>query len=330
MLTSLLLLLIGGCDREGGYYVAAPNPEYPFLQDLGEFRVVSTQEQAGAFGADNKFVAYDPTLLEEDDLGRPGVWYGGLGAPEDPSYYGGASFTFKGTGGSVCVVVDPELVFWNQALSPSADTSKFLYVDNTADDGDIDLDVGLSAYYTGSPGVEMGNFELVYTDDGGVDHELSYSQCNQAGSVTTTGAHSGRSTVEYCTVNTSGLEGVSMTGVLNTFLLPLNDGVVHYAAGVFEGSCSGLVAAPKGIDECFLSRESDGARDIPAEQYTDDYCDDPDNLWNAACLEDRFCNTTKRLNKYCEEHFDDPDAPCIDNGVHPPADDAEADVSAGP
>lgn len=328
MLSGILLLLAGGCDREGGYYVADPNPDYPFLQDLGEFRVVSAEEQAAAFNGDNEFVAYDATLLEADDAGRPGVWYGGLGAPEDPSYYGGATFTFAGTGGSVCVVVDPELVFWNQAQSPSATTSEYLYVDNTADDGDIDLDVGLSAYYTGSPGVEMGNFELVYTDGGGVDHTLSYSQCAQAGSQSFSGAHSGRSTVEYCTVNTSGLEGVQLTGVLNTFLLPLTDGVVHYAAGVFEGSCTGLVAAPKGIDECFLSREAGGARDISEEEQSEDYCSDPDNAWNEACLEDVFCSTTKKLNGYCEDHFEDDDAPCVDNGVHPPADDAEVDPGA--
>jgi hypothetical protein len=328
MLSGILLLLAGGCDREGGYYVAVPNADYPFIQDLGEFRVVSVDEQAAAFNADDTFVAYDPALLERDDQGRAGVWYGGLGAPEDPSYYGGATFTFKGTGGSVCVVVDPEAVFWNQAQSPSADTSDYLYVDNTADDGDIDLDVGLSAYYSGSPGVEMGDFELIYTDDGGVDHSLSYSQCSQSGSVSISGAHSGRSTVEYCTVNTSGLEGVAFTGVLNTFLLPLTDDVVHYAAGVFEGNCTSLVAAPKGIDECFMAREEAGARDIPDEEATEEYCNDPDNEWNYACLENKFCGTVKKFNAYCEDHFDDADAPCIDNGVHPPVDDAEADPGA--
>ena len=330
MLSGLFLLLAAGCDREGGYYVAAPNPDYPFLQDLGEFRVVSTEEQAAAFEGDD-FVAYDPALLAEDDLGRPGVWYGGLGAPDDPSYYGGATFTFKGTGGSVCVVTDPELVFWNQAQSPAATTSDYLYVDNTTDDGDIDLDVGLSAYYTGSPGVEMGTFELVYTDPGGVDHSLSYSQCAQAGSQTFSGSHSGRSTVEYCTIDTEGLDGVSLTGVLNTFLLPLTDGVVHYAAAVFEGNCSALVAsAGDGIDECFFARESDGARDLTEDETSEDYCGDPDNPWNAGCLEDKFCLTPKKLNAYCEDHFDDEDAPCIDNGVHPPVDDAEAEAGAGP
>jgi len=269
------------------------------------------------------FVAYDEALLALDDQGRPGVWYYGLGAPEDPSYYGGATFTFAGTGGNVCVVVDPEAVFWNQAQSPAADTSKYLYVDNTADDGDIDLDVGLSAYYSGSPGVEMGDFEIVYTDAGGVDHSLSYSQCAQAGSVALSGAHSGRSTVEYCTVNTSGLEGVALTAILNTFLLPLDDGVVHYAAGVFEGSCTNLDAAPDGIDECFLGREAFGARDIPADESDEDYCNDPDNEWNFACLEAKFCESAKKFNRYCEDHFDDENAPCIDNGVHPPVDDAE-------
>ena len=72
--------------------------------------------------------------------------------------------------------------------------------------------------------------------------------------------------------------------------------------------------------------DGDGARDIPEDQATDDYCDDPDNEWNYACLEKKFCDKPKKLNAYCEDHFDDADAPCIDNGVHPPADDADEEA----
>ena len=319
MLATLLLVLAPGCDRDGGYYVADPNPDFPFIQDLGEFRVLSVEEQAD-------FTSWSDEATAEDDLGRKGVHYGGLGAPEDPSYYGGATFNFLGTGDDVCVVVDPEAVFWNQAQSPQADTSNYLYLDNTADDGDLDLDVGLSAYYTGSPGVEMGDFELVYSDPGGEDHSLSFSECLQLG-YNKTPSHAGRSTVEYCTVNTRSLQGVSMTAVVDTFLLPIDDGVTHFAVGVFEGNCSNVVVAPKGLDqECFLEREAGGARDLSADESNDDYCSDPDNAWNYACLEQVYCDKPKKLNAYCEDHFDDDNAPCIDNGVHSPVDDAEAEV----
>ncbi|GDX80575.1 hypothetical protein LBMAG42_23860 [Deltaproteobacteria bacterium] len=320
MVATLLLLLAPGCDRDGGYYVADPNSDYPFIQDLGEFRIISAEEQ-------EDFSSLSDEAQAEDELGRKGVYYGGLGAPADPSYYGGATFNFLGTGGDVCVVVDPEAVFWNQAQSPQATTSDYLYLDETRDDADLDLDVGLTAYYTGSPGVEMGGFELVYSDPSGVDHNLSFSECLQIGYTRLPGSHSGRSTLEYCTVGTRALQGVSMTGVLDTFLLPINDGVAHYALGVFEGNCTDVIQPPLGLDyECFLQRETDGARDIPDEQATDDYCKDPDNEWNYACLEQMYCDKTKKLNEYCEDHFDDEDAPCIDNGVHPPADDAAADV----
>lgn len=319
MFATLLVLMVSGCDRDGGYYVADPNPDYPFLQDLGEFRVITAEEQDG-------FSSYSEEAQAVDELGRKGVYYGGLGAPEDPSYYGGATFNFLGTGGDVCVVVDPEAVFWNQAQSPQADTSNYLYLDNTEDDADLDLDVGLSAYYTGSPGVEMGGFELVYTDPGGVDHDLSFSECLQLGSQKTP-SHSGRSTVEYCSVDTGSLQGVSMTAVLDTFLLPINDGVAHFAVAVFEGNCGvASEALDRGLDECLLERESDGAREISEEESSEDYCGDPDNAWNYACLEMNFCDKPKKVNVYCEDHFDDDNAPCIDNGVHPPADDAEADV----
>lgn len=323
---AILLTLLTGCDREGGLYAPQPNPDYPFLQDLGEFRVISEAEQE-AHLMGTAFQSWAPELREVDEAGRKGVHYGGLGAPEDASYYGGATFTFTGTGGDICLVMDPEAVFWNQAQAGDVDpTSAYLYVDAVAPDGDLDMDAGLTAYYTGSPGVEMGGFATVYTDAGGVDHTIEASECVQIGSQNNP-AHSGRATVEYCTVKTEGRVGVSFTGVLDTFLLPVDDGVVHYAVGVFEGNCSRMPAAVDGVTDCLLSREADGALDIPDEEATDEYCDDPNNPWNFACLEKKFCeNRVKRLNTYCEDHFTDDNAPCVDNGLHPPLDDAEADT----
>lgn len=322
---AILLTTLVACDREGGLYNPQPNPDYPFLQDLGEFRVISTEDQQAAIDG-KEFMSWSDALVAEDDQGRSGVYYGGLGAPEDASYYGGATFTFEGTGGDVCVMMDPEAVFWNQAQSGEVTTSDFLYVDAVTPDGDLDLNVGLTAYYTGSPGVEMGDFGSIYTDAGGVDHTLDASECIQLGSQGTP-AHAGRATVEYCTINTDGRAGVSFTAVLDTFMIPQEDDVLHFSAAVFEGTCPGMPAAEEGLDDCVLTREVDGARDLTAEETSDDYCDNPDEPWNFACLEKKFCETKrKQLNTYCEDHFDDENPPCTDNGLHPPADDEEADI----
>lgn len=321
---AILLTTLVACDREGGLYVPQPNPDYPFIQDLGEFRVISTEEQE-AHVANKEFRSWDEELTAVDDQGRKGIYYGGVGAPADASFYGGATFTFTGTGTDVCVVMDPEAVFWNQAQAGDVTTSDYLYVDAIAPDGDLDLDVGLTAYYTGSPGVEMGGFGSVYTDAGGVDHSLEASECGQLGSQGTP-AHAGRSTVEYCTIRTDGRAGVSFTAVLDTFLIPQEDDVLHFSAAVFEGTCAGIPAGESGLGDCVLSREAGGALDLSEEETSEEYCENPDEPWNFVCLERAFCDKTKKLNAYCEDHFEDDNAPCVDNGIHPPADDADADV----
>ena len=311
MFTGLLLSLVA-CDHDGTAYIPQPNADYPFIQDLGEFRVISEEE----YGADG-YTPDSDAARAEDEEGRKGVHYGGLGAPTNLAYYGGATFQFKGTGGSVCVVMDPESVFWNQARAPDADSTKYVYQDLYEDDGDLDLNVGLTAYYTGSPGVEMGDFELLYTDGAGVDHSLAYNECHQAGYYGDD-VHPGRATVESCSINTSGKEGISYTGVIDTFMLPIDDNVTHFAVAVFDGACGNFT-----VDECLLPREFGPAFD----EDTEVDCDDPDQAWTYTCLEEKYCKTTKKFNEYCEAHFDDEGSPCIDNGLHPPKD-AEQDQPA--
>ena len=41
---------------------------------------------------------------------------------------------------------------------------QYLYPDNVFDDGDLDLFAGFSVYYSGSPGVEIGNFQILFED----------------------------------------------------------------------------------------------------------------------------------------------------------------------
>ena len=312
MIVLLFALGMPGCDRAGEVFVPEPNPAYPYIQDLGVFRVIPASEHS----AEGWRASSEEARADVD--GQHGVYYGGLGAPEDPAYYGGATFQFYGTGGSVCLVMDPEAIFWNQARSPQADSQSYLYQDRFSDDGDIDMDAGLTAYYTGSPGVSMGDFKLPYTDEAGVSHELEFNECYQAGALGDS-VHSGRATVESCSIDTEGREGVSFTVVLNTFMLPVDDSVVQFGVMVLEGACG---AGPT-IDECLIDREM---ADALSEEEQD--CDDPDLPWTYTCLEQKYCGKVKKFNAYCEEHFDDFDPPsaCEDNGVHPPADDEEVDV----
>ncbi len=313
-MSSVFLLLAVGCDHYGQLFVPAPNPDYPFIQDLGERRVVPASE----YGEDGWSPLSDEAQAD-DAAGLAGVHYGGLGAPEDPAFYGGATFTFTGTGGDVCIVLDPESVYWIQAWSPQADVNSYRYEDEFADDGDVDLNVGLTAYYTGSPGVSMGDFKLPYTDEAGVEHSLEFNECYQAG-YQGDSVHAGRAAVEACTIDTFGRTGVSFTAVLNTFMLPIDDSVVHFAVGVYEGSCSDL-AGQRAIDECFYPEEFGPTQESTDNDVSD--CDDEDEVWSYACLEQQYCAKGRDLNEYCEQHFDDGDSPCIDNGVHPPEDDSE-------
>ncbi len=319
MLATLLVSWMPGCDHVGQVFVPTPNADYPFIQDLGEFRVIPAEEA----GTSNFTLETHPGADEE---GLEGVYYGGLGAPEDPAYYGGATFTFDGTGGDVCVVLDVESVYWIQAWSPKADSSVFLYEDNFLDDGDIDLSVGLTAYYTGSPGVAMGDFALPYTDEAGVSHEIQFNECFQAGALGDS-VHAGRASVESCTIDTFGRAGVSFTVVLDTFTLPIDDSVAHFAVGVFDGDCSAVTSTDRSLNECFFSEEfgssQEGTGNAPSS------CDDPEEEWSYPCLESKYCSTARKLNSYCEEHFDDDGTPCTDNGVHEPQDETDEGENAG-
>ena len=115
-----------------------------------------------------------------DENGNPYCYYGLLGqAPTGVK--GGATFTFRGTGDRVCIVTDPETVFWNTAVASVNPDDKYSYADLEQDDGDIDLFAGLSSYYTGSPGVELGDFKGFYTDSLGNSVAIEYGECFQYG-----------------------------------------------------------------------------------------------------------------------------------------------------
>ena len=128
---------------------------------------------------------------------------------------------------------------------------KYSYADLEQDDGDIDLFAGLSSYYTGSPGVELGDFKGFYTDALGNSVAIEYGECFQYGAQSgMNNAHAGRATAEYCTINTSNRVDKLYTVVLESFAVPLDDGALGFGAVVLDGSCGDYV-----INECTLFGE---------------------------------------------------------------------------
>ena len=165
-------------------------------------------------------------------------------APANTTEFGGATFTFQGTGGNVCIWVDPEVVSWNTAInrSPSEEARFWTYPDNVYDDADIDIIAGPSVFYTGSPG-RIGDFQVAYEDSLGNDVQIELASCPSTESVFGFPAFAGRGVPEYCTINTAGAEGVSYTVVLRNFSTPLDDSRGAFGLLLTRGSCLDLFEA---------------------------------------------------------------------------------------
>ena len=242
-----------GCDRSGRDILPAETKQLSVIE-IGEMAVLTTAElEEFQAQADPAAWCAEPA---SDDSDAVRCFYGQLGHPE-LGIKGGATFTFQGTGETVCLLVDPETVYWSESISIQSRNENYAYPDYLADDGDIDLFGGLSSYYTGSPGVELGDFKGYYTDSLGRELEIEYGECTQIGHSMSgiTNAHAGRGTVEYCSIETEERAGVEYTAVLETFAVPLNDGVLSFATMVVEGTC-GNINKPNGIDECTIMGES--------------------------------------------------------------------------
>jgi hypothetical protein len=160
------------------------------------------------------------------------------------------------------VLVDPEAVFWLQSVDVRSPTDGYLCEDNNYDDGDLDLEVGLSAYYNGTPGVTIGNFEQVYEDSLGNEVVFEANECQMTGAQGQAGAHAGRATPEFCEIDTSLHPGRDYTVLLRLWSVPIDDYVVHYAATVVElgagDTCAELVSAVAADPECALENEGTG------------------------------------------------------------------------
>ena len=165
----------------------------------------------------------------------------------------GATVTIEGTGDRVCVIVDPQSVFrddtWIDATG-SQQPNPFMR-DYPHDDGDIDLLAGLAAYYTGTPGSEMGDFINFFPDENGVERRVDLNICLQQDQFGANGGSAGRATPEFCSFPTE--VGVDYRIALVVYSVPLDDNLLGYMLDIRTGEC------PQAIDECTLRGDADPA-----------------------------------------------------------------------
>lgn len=276
-----------GCSYSGEWLFPEPDERVPGVIDLG---------------------VLEPSTFTSREEILAAVRYGELG-PTGTAEISGASFTFEGTGGSVCIWVDPETVFWSQSVAASNPQAHWSYPDNVRDDGDIDLYAGLSVYYSGSPGVTLGDFEVRYQDSLGNPVPVEFNLCTiVSGQYPTGGAHSGRAAPEYCTLSNTQL-GSSYTVVLEMFSPPGDDNRLGYGLLFTNGSCD-LVRDenPSNVDECMILGESIDPRHDhdyrEAPFLTEGYSAVQEFTWEGATtFEGLFCDAAGAaglgLRDYC-------------------------------
>lgn len=254
LLTSVVALT--ACDRSGQGYVPTPIDGFPGIVHLGEVTPIAGEDYDADEAND-----FWPGLID-------GATYHTLGPPPVGST-GGATATFMGTGNVMCVFVDPESITWNAEVASQTKRKSLPWPDNVRDDGDIDIKVGLSAYYTGSPGVEMGNFEQLYEDSLGNEIAIEYNECIMLNRWGQLGSASGRGTPEFCEIDTRLHPDRSYTVVLDTWALPLDDYKLDYGFAVIDlgpngdssSGCSDVINQMSAFNsdnasECVLTNET--------------------------------------------------------------------------
>jgi hypothetical protein len=232
----LLLTLATGCHLSQEAFDQDEHAEIPGIVHLGEIDVVTADD------------FLDPAIRDEV------INYHVIGPP-GAAVLGGASATFVGTGGSVCLIADPESVFWAESVAVQDADERYTWPDNFQDDGDIDLFAGLSAYYTGTPGLDLGDFNATYEDALGVEVEIEFNECTIADFYGSAGGNSGRAHVEYCSIDTSTHPGVEYTVVLQAFGIPLDDDLLTYGFAIVDTSCTSL-AERVPLNECTIPGEA--------------------------------------------------------------------------
>lgn len=326
LVSAAALAVLAGCDRSGADLLPDYDNGVPSIVEIGKIQVL-TEDQFVEFMATSEI---DPAMdwgqwgidtaaldgvtpqqwcTEENDDGQPRCYFGQLSSPET-GYRGGATFTFDGPDDeevtTVCIITDPETVYWTQSVvaDPLGEALAYQYPDEHADDGDVDLFAGLSSYYTGSPGIELGDFRGFYTDSLGREIEIEYGLCNQTGYIDD-GQHPGRAAVEYCDVDTQNRAGIEFTGVLDTYSVPTDDGAVSFGLMVVEGRCSRLPTRMNNQnggsrlvigdpEECTIFQES---MDIDNERLVE--CTEKAELAYCHGNADPFSDETEIVKKFC-------------------------------
>lgn len=289
-----------GCDYDGDFLFPQPSENVPGIIDLGTLTPDTLSEE--------------PTLEELRDL----VKYGEVGATGTAAI-GGLSFQFRGTGRDMCIFVDPETVSWSQSVARQSPVQGFRWPDNLIDDGDLDLYAGVSVYYSGSPGVEIGGFEVRYQDSLGNEIPVEFNECViEAPDYRGGGAHSGRAMPEYCTLGSTQTD-VDYTVVLETWSPPGDDNRLGYGLLFVEAPCSTVEALIQentlDSSECLILGES--INPIVVDNAEHDYREQPflgtgpatadQFAWEeSTTIEQLFCNVYANtaddgLVRYCEE-----------------------------
>jgi len=295
-IASLLLATssLAGCDYTGDFLF----PEATPLEDVW----VLTDP-------DGEFLVPADIATVEDIAAN--TIYAEVGAPQTTAN-GGITADFIGTGGPVCLWVDPEVAFWNQAVFERLDPEvrKWSYPDNVYDDGDIELFAGLSVYYTGSPGVSVGNFVVAYEDSLGNEVPISLASCpNQVG-LQEEPAASGRGSPEFCTIQSTDL-GISYTILLQTFSTPRDDSRLSFGFLLANGSCESLRnlvgSTTASTDECLIQGEALAPNVDDVEIYYGfDALNEAGRIWDRSIdFEGEFCDPEARLDRFCAQELEE-------------------------
>ena len=146
------------------------------------------------------------------------------GANKGHGEVGGATATFIGNGGPMCVILDPEDTFDYKGANPN--------------NGDSDLYVGRASDYNGMPGVTIGDFTGAWVDPLGISHPLDEDLCVQLDLFGQSGAHAGMGEPEFCTIQTDA--GTPYIVLAKTFAVPDNDDLLTEAMRVDNGGCPAI------------------------------------------------------------------------------------------
>lgn len=290
------IAVLVGCDLSQSQFYLSAIEGVPGIVDYGELTLLTSADFA------------DGTSYNEQ------VVYGELG-PTGTAFVGGGTFTFTGYGGSVCILVDPELASWVESVSSTNPIAGLTEPDNVFDDGDLDLVAGASIYYTGTPGQRLGDFLIPYVDSLGVRQTVNLAECrsevSQGGAL---GAYAGRGTPETCNIPGT-VDGVSYTVVMETFSVPTDDHRLGFGVIAFRGSCDqldGLVASRLNDNfgaECIIRGEAikpgsaQGDAALAAGLPSPTWIGSEKPSWEGSeRFEDVYCgDTPQTLTRYCRD-----------------------------